>query len=78
MVEVMEFEEIIKKLESLSNPEDVEGRAKFGISHQKAYGIRMPELRHIAKNAGKNHELAGRLWNEGYGETKILASLIEE
>lgn len=71
------FLAIIKELESLSNPEDVKGMARFGINHKKTYGVRMPELRRIAKNVGKEHELAEKLWNAGYGETKILASLIE-
>jgi 3-methyladenine DNA glycosylase AlkD len=74
----MQFEEIITELESLSNLEDVEGRARFGINHTKTYGVRMPELRRIAKTAGKDHELAEKLWNAGYGETKILAGLIED
>ena len=74
----MKFEDIIAELESLSNPEDVEGMARFGINHAKTYGVRMPELRRIAKTAGKDHELAEKLWNAGYGETKILAGLIED
>ena len=74
----MQFESIINELESLSNPEDVEGRARFGINHTKTYGVRMPELRRIAKTAGKDHELAEKLWNAGYGETKILAGLVED
>ncbi len=74
----MGFEEIIKELEELSNPEDVEGMSRFGINQTKRYGVRMPELRRIAKNIGKNHELAEKLWNTGYGETKILASLIDD
>ena len=74
----MQFKQIIKELESLSNPEDIEGRARFGINHTKTYGVRMPELRRIAKAVGKDHELAGKLWNAGYGETKILAGLIED
>ena len=74
----MKFEQVIGELESLSNPEDVKGMARFGIKHEKTYGVRMPELRRIAKNVGKDHELAEQLWNEGYGETKILASLIED
>ncbi len=74
----MKYEEIIMELESLSNPEDIEGMARFGINHTKTYGVRMPELRRIAKNAGKDHELAEKLWNAGYGETKILAGLIED
>jgi 3-methyladenine DNA glycosylase AlkD len=74
----MKFEEIIKELEELSNPEDIEGRLRFGIKHKKTYGVRMPELRRIAKGTGKNHQLAEKLWNKGYGETKILASLIDD
>jgi len=74
----MQFQEVIRELESLSNPEDVKGMARFGIKHTKTYGVRMPELRRIAKTAGKDHDLAEKLWNAGYGETKILAGLIED
>ena len=75
---IMEFEEIIKELQSLSNPEDVKGMARFGINPQKVYGVRIPELRRIAKKTGKNHDLAGRLWNFGYHETRILASMVDD
>ncbi len=74
----MEYEAIIQELKSLSKPENVKGMARFGINSKKAYGIKMPELRRIAKNTGKNHELAEKLWHAGYNETKILASLIED
>jgi 3-methyladenine DNA glycosylase AlkD len=74
----MNFDDIIKDLENLSNPEDVEGRAQFGITHKKCFGVRMPELRKIAKKIGKNHKLAQKLWNFGYAETQILASLIDD
>lgn len=74
----MQFEEIIEELESLSNPEDVEGMARFGINPEKTYAVRIPELRRIAKKAGKNHELAQKLWKYGYRETRIIASIVEE
>jgi 3-methyladenine DNA glycosylase AlkD len=74
----MKFEEIIKELESLSTPEDVEGMARFGIKTKKAYGVRMPELRRMARETGKNHELAEKLWKHGYSETKIMASMIDD
>lgn len=74
----MEFEQIIRELESLSSPEDVKGMARFGINPKKVYGIRIPELRRIAKKAGKNHELAEKLWRYGYNETRIMASMIED
>ena len=74
----MDFEDIIRKLESLSNPEDVEGRARFGIQSQMSYGVRMPVLRRMARETGKNHELAKKLWKYGYSETRIMASMIDD
>lgn len=73
----MKLEEIIKELESLSSPEDVEGMARFGINPENVYGVRIPELRRIAKKSGKNHVLANELWNFAYHETRILATMID-
>ena len=74
----MEFDEIVKKLAKLSNTENIGGMARFGIKTQRSYGVRIPELRKIAKKAGKNHELAMELWKADYRETKILACMVEE
>ena len=74
----MKFEDIIKELESLSSPEDVEGMARFGITPEKTYAVRIPELRRIAKVAGKNHQLALELWEADYRETRILACMVED
>jgi 3-methyladenine DNA glycosylase AlkD len=74
----MNFNQIIEELKILSNPEDIKGMERFGITPQKAYGVRIPDLRKIAKNTGKNHYLAKELWEAGYRETKILACMIED
>lgn len=74
----MNYDEIIQELEALSTPDDVEGMARFGINPQKTYAVRIPELRKIAKKAGKNHQLAVQLWEAGYRETRILACMIED
>jgi len=74
----MKYEQIITKLETLSDPQVAKKMAKFGIIARKSYGISMPELRKIAKNTGENHKLAKRLWQKNSRETKILASLIED
>jgi len=52
--------------------------ARFGISSNKTFGVSIPELRRIAKEAGKNHSLALDLWKSGYHEARIIASLIDE
>jgi 3-methyladenine DNA glycosylase AlkD len=75
---MMEFDEIIKELRNLSDPEGIKGMAGFGITPKKTYGVRIPELRSIAKKTGKNHYLAKELWEADYRETKILACMIED
>jgi 3-methyladenine DNA glycosylase AlkD len=74
----VELSEIIYKLEELSNPKDIDGMARFGITPQRTYAVRIPELRKIAKRTGKDHRLAKKLWEVDYRETKILACMIED
>src|SRR4030042_3917206 len=70
--------QIIKKLKSFSNPKNVEGMARFGISSQKILGISIPVLRKMAKEIGKNHQLALKLWDSGIHEARILAGYLDE
>ena len=51
---------------------------KFGIRYVKSYGLRLPQIRKVAKQCGKNHDLALKLWNHGYHETYLMATLVEE
>jgi len=70
--------QIIKKLKSLSKPKNVEGMARFGINPKKTLGVSIPVLRKMAKEIGKNHQLALQLWDSGYHEARILAGFIDE
>jgi len=75
----MTEKEILKKLKSQANPKNIVGMARFGIRPKsKILGVPMPALRKIAKEAGKNHILAQKLWQSGVHEAKILASMVEE
>ena len=74
----MEFNQIIQEFEDLSDVDFAENMKKFGIQYVKSYGLRLPQIRKIAKQCGKNHELALKLWNHSYHETYLLATLVEE
>ena len=74
----MEFNQIIHEFEELSDVDFAENMKRFGISYVKSYGLRLPQIRKIAKQCGKNHELALKLWDWGYHETYLLAILVEE
>lgn len=75
----MNSREIIKKLKARAKPANIAGMARFGIRPQaEVLGVSVPFLRQLAKQIGKNHSLAGELWNSGIHEVKILASMVEE
>ncbi len=74
----MEFDEIIHEFEDLSDVDFAENMKKFGIRYVKSYGLRLPQIRKVAKQCGRNHDLALKLWNHGYHETYLLATLVEE
>ncbi len=70
------YDDILKKLKSLSNPQAIEGMAKYGITAKNTYGVSIPNLRKLAKEIGVNHNLAQQLWTSDIRETRILASMI--
>jgi 3-methyladenine DNA glycosylase AlkD len=74
----MQYREILKRLKSLANPAVAAGMARFGSKPKKALGISAPNLRKLAKEIGRDHRLALRLWDSGIHEARILASLIDE
>jgi len=69
-------EEVIERLESKARPDHLEGMARYGIAIEKRLGISIPELRKLAKEIKKDHELALDLWKTGIAEARILAGMI--
>jgi len=51
--------------------------ARFGINPHNTLGISVNTLRGIAREVGKDHDLAGELWASGIHEARILASLVD-
>jgi 3-methyladenine DNA glycosylase AlkD len=63
-------------LKFLADEKAAKNVERFGIPSDKALGIKVPELRQIAKSIKKNHELALGLWQADIHEAKVLASMI--
>jgi 3-methyladenine DNA glycosylase AlkD len=66
------------KLEALATPANLPGQARYGIDVSSSLGISAPRLRALAKELGRNHDLALALWRSGVREARILAALIDE
>jgi 3-methyladenine DNA glycosylase AlkD len=74
----MRYGEIMALLKSHYKPENIAGMARFGITSKKAYGVPMPELRKLARQIGKDHDLAQRLWVSGVLDARTLAALVDD
>ena len=73
----MLYQEVVVRLHSLANPVNVAGMARFGIRSNNILGISIVELRKIAREIGKDHDLALQLWGSGIHEARILAGFID-
>jgi 3-methyladenine DNA glycosylase AlkD len=73
----MKLSEVLIQLKALSTPEHFEKMSHFGINDGKALGVKVPLLRQLARNIGKNHDLAVELWATEIHEARLLAGMIE-
>jgi 3-methyladenine DNA glycosylase AlkD len=69
---------IICELRAMANPSNVEGMSRYGISTDNTLGVPMPAIRSMAKQIGRDHQLAHLVWDSGLHEARILAALIDE
>ncbi len=71
-------EEVMGELQSKAKAENVDGMARFAIVGDQRMGVSVPDMRKIARSAGKNHQLALDLWDTGVPEGMIVAGMIAE
>ncbi len=71
-------EEVLQELKEKSRPDQVEGMVRFGMTDEGRLGVKVPDMRKIAKEIGKDHGLALALWKTGVAEARITAALIGE
>lgn len=69
---------IISRLESMEDPAAREGMGRYGIKSGRIYGVRIPDLRKMASEIGKDHETALWLWRHDCRETRILAGMVDD
>jgi 3-methyladenine DNA glycosylase AlkD len=70
--------DILKRLRAAGSPANVAGMARYGIRPAKAYGVATPVMRAIAKDLGRDTELASALWSTGVLEARIVATMVAD
>ncbi|SHE49811.1 DNA alkylation repair protein [Pedobacter caeni] len=71
----MTVKEILSKFETLGDEAVLKRNLKYGAGDNQ-FGVKMGDLRTIAKKIKTNHELAKDLWATGNLEARLLATLI--
>jgi len=74
----MTSKQVIARLSKLACPANVKGMASVGISSEGTLGVTMPQVRALAKEAGRDHALAAELWESGIHEARHVAALVDE
>ncbi len=72
----MEVNEIIAELHKLASEDHYNKLSRFGIPADKALGVKIPDLRRLAKKIGKNQRTGFSLWRTDIHEARLLASMI--
>ncbi len=74
----MSVDEVLVQLRTLGDASRLAGMARYGIVTTHAYGVTVGELRTLAKEIGRDRDLAAEVWNSGVHEARILASLLDD
>jgi 3-methyladenine DNA glycosylase AlkD len=75
---VSRHEELLAAVRALADPAGVEGQARFGITGANRLGVRVTDLRRLARGHRRDHPLAMELWSSGIHEARILATLVDD
>ena len=74
----MEVKQAVDRLRSIGDPKAVEGMARFGIKPSNSFGVSVPKLRALAREIGRDHLLALKLWETELHDARLLATMIDD
>jgi 3-methyladenine DNA glycosylase AlkD len=75
--ELSQVEEIVSSLRKMRSESNRLGMGRFGINVDRALGIKVTDLRKLARRIEKGHELAHQLWETGIHEARLLATMVD-
>jgi len=75
---VARLKSALDALERKATRRDLENISRFGIAASKPIGVSMANMRAIAKDIGRDHDLAFALWKTGIYEARMLATLVDD
>jgi 3-methyladenine DNA glycosylase AlkD len=55
-----------------------DGMARYALPSDNAFGVSVAAMHKMAKQIGRNHELAADLWRSGWYEARMMACLVDD
>jgi len=71
-------EEALAELKALGTDEGRAGMARYGIVADRVYGVSVANIRLLARQLGRDHDLADALWRTGWYEARLLAAFVDD
>lgn len=71
-------EQVLAQLRRLGSPQNVEGMKRYGVGGVKAFGVRAPDIRALARTIGLDDRLAADLWESGWREARLIGAMIAD
>jgi 3-methyladenine DNA glycosylase AlkD len=65
-------------LESRASRRNREGLARYAIVSDNVLGVSVAEIRKLARELGRDHELAAALWETGVYEARMLTAFVDD
>jgi 3-methyladenine DNA glycosylase AlkD len=70
--------EVLAWLKKKGSRRGIESMARYGLPSANAVGVSVGALQVLAKQIGKDHGLALKLWTSGVYEARLLATLLDD
>jgi 3-methyladenine DNA glycosylase AlkD len=68
----------LARLHAAARPDQLDALARFGQTGDGRLGVAVPTLRALARDLGRDHELALALWDTAIPDAQMLASMVAE
>ncbi len=74
----MNASDVLARLRTFANPAVTASMVRFALPINRALGVATPQLRRLAREIGKDHDLALELWATEVSEARFLAPMVDE
>jgi 3-methyladenine DNA glycosylase AlkD len=75
---VLDVDTVVASLKRLASKRTRDDMKRYGIPSDNALGVPMAAMLKLAKQIGRDHDLAAALWKTQVYEARMLASLVDE